>query len=62
MSPKDCLERITCSQYFLFLCQPFILMAALFLIMSFCKAGCWQPYQPCLQKLLRSAIYCLSEL
>lgn len=37
MSLKDCLERITCSQYFLFHCQPFILMAALFLILSFCS-------------------------
>lgn len=62
MSPKDCLERIIFSQYFLFLCQPFILMAALFLVLSFCKAGCWQSYEPCLQEQLHSVIYCVSEL
>lgn len=62
MSPEVCLERITCSQYFLFLCQPLTLMAALFLILPLCKAGCWQPYQPRLQRQLHSAIYCASEL
>lgn len=62
MSPKDCLERIICLQYFLFLCQPFILMAALFLILS-CKTGCWQPYQPCLEeKTLVSNLLCLRAL